>query len=540
MFDLRRRLLLQSGLIGLGAALSPLRAEGLMRGFTHGVASGDPRQESVILWTRYVGAGDTPLKVEIADDAEFGRVVATFDALARADRDFTAKPEATGLKPGRWYFFRFTAPDGTRSEVGRTRTLPQGRVESFRIAAFSCANFGFGWFNAYAHAAQRNDIDLVLHLGDYIYENGRDSYPTPAETTPGRLIDPPAETVALDQYRRRYATYRADPDLQRLHQLWPCIAIWDDHESANDAWKDGAQNHQSATEGDWQVRKAAAIRAYYDWLPMREVPYDAADIGDLATLIRLDTRLEGRDKQLDITDALAGATDARAALVAFRDGPLNDPARQLLGAPQESWYGKQLAASVKRGQRWQLVAQQVLTGKVRVPGDASPAWLGGEGSARWRLRMTAGVAAGRLGIGYKLDMWDGYPAARERALGFAQAAGANLVSLAGDSHNAWAFNLTNGGKSAGVEFATPAVTSPGFESELKGIAPEALATSLKAANPEIAWCDTARRGYMMVTLTREAARCDWTLLETIREKGVLTAQTVTATSARGSRRLTVA
>jgi alkaline phosphatase D len=505
----------------------------MTRGFTHGVASGDPNQSSVILWTRCVGSGDgTPLSWEVAEDADFGRVVARGEALAAAERDWCAKAEAGGLAPGRWYYYRFTAQDGTRSLTGRTRTLPQGPTAKFSIAAFSCANFGFGWFNAYAHAAQRNDIDLVVHLGDYIYEYGRDNYPNEAEAVSGRRIDPATEILKREDYWRRYATYRADADLARLHQLWPSVSIWDDHESANDAWVNGAQNHSPETEGEWSVRKAAAKRAYYDWMPMRETPYAAIDIGDLATFIRLDTRLEGRDQQLDLAVALAGATDLKAGLETFVAGPLGDPARQMLGVTQEAWLFDQFAASVKRRQRWQLVAQQVLIGNIVVPPDATTAWLGGEGSRRWQQRLTVGVAAGRYRIGHKLDMWDGYPAARARMLGAAQNAGANLVTLAGDSHNAWAFNLSTGGKPAGVEFATPGVTSPGLESELRGISADGLAASLKAGNPQLAWVDTARRGYMTVTLTPDAARCDWTLLDGVRTRGV-GAATRTMTAARG-------
>jgi alkaline phosphatase D len=538
MFDLRRRMLLQSGLIGLTAGLSPLQAQGLMRGFTHSVASGDPRQTSVILWTRYVGGGDTPLKAEVAEDAEFGRIVATIDTVARADRDFTAKPEATGLAPGRWYFYRFTAPDGTRSDVGRTRTLPEGRTAAFRIAAFSCANFGFGWFNAYAHCAQRNDLDLVVHLGDYIYEYPRGDYPSDRLTSPGRLIFPAVETVTADQYRERYATYRSDPDLQRLHALWPSISIWDDHETSNDAWKDGAQNHQPDTEGTWADRMVAAKRAYYDWMPMREVAYDAAEIGDLATLIRLDTRIEGRDRQLEYGPVMEGATDLPAALAAFRDGPLADPSRSMLGAAQEAWYADTVRASVRKGQRWQLVAQQVLVGRLSTAKDAEPSWLGPTPSERTRARFFAGLAATRAGLPFHLDAWSGYPAARARLLGAAQDAGANLVVLAGDSHNSWAFELENGGRAAGIEFGTPGTTSPGIDGNMRGVAPDRVAASMVATNRELRWCDTSRRGYMVVTLTPEAARCDWTLLDTVRERGVLTARTASWQSRRGTNALT--
>lgn len=537
MIDLRRRSLLKAGVLGAGVLGAPGRAATLARGFTHGVASGDPRQNGVILWTRYVPARDTAtLGWEVAEDPEFGRVVARGEAVASLDNDFCAKPTATGLAPGRWYYYRFAAPDGTRSVVGRTRTLPEGRTRAFRIAAFSCANKPFGWFNAYAHAAERNDIDLVIHLGDYIYEYPRGDYPSAAEALAARVIDPATECIHLANYRQRYASYREDPTLQRLHQLFPSLNIWDDHETANDAWKGGAQNHQPATEGTWDARKIAAKRAFRDWLPMGDEDYAAYDIGDLLTLVRLETRLIGRDEQLELGAAIAGSSDLKAALTAFRDGPLADPKRSMMGAEQEAWVGDRLKASTRAGTRWQLIAQQVLMGRLVTSPDATPDWLGPNPSERARRRLTAGIAATQAGIPFNPDSWGGYPAARARLLAQAQAANANFVTLAGDSHNAWAFDLANDGKPAGVEFGVQSVTSPGFENSLRGVAPDRLAGSLVAANPELKWCDTSRRGYMTVSFTPDEVRCDWHLLDTVRDRS-LAATTRTARVARGGNRL---
>jgi len=542
MIDLRRRSLLKAGVFGAGALAAPAGAVSLARGFTHGVASGEPRATSVLLWTRYVPArGDAaPLSFEVAEDPGFGRIVARGEAVASADNDYCAKPVATGLSPDRWYYYRFASADGARSMGGRTRTLPEGPTKQFRIAAFSCANKPFGWFNAYAHAAARNDIDLVVHLGDYVYEYPRGDYPSAAETVAGRAIAPAGEMVQLADYRARYASYREDPDLQRLHQLYPSLNIWDDHETANDAWKDGAQNHQPETEGSWEARKATARKAFREWLPMSDEDYSSYDIGDLLTLVRVETRLVGRDKQLDLGAAIAGAADLDTALQAFANGPLADPKRSMMGAEQEAWVGDKLAASVRAGKRWQLVAQQVLMGTLVTSPDASPDWLGGAPSERVRQRFITGMAAMRAGIPFNPDSWGGYPAARARLLAQVQNAGANLVTIAGDSHNAWAFDLANDGKPAGVEFGTHSVTSPGFESSLRGVAPERLAQSLVAANPELKWCDTSHRGYMALTFTPDEMRCDWQLLDTIRERSTGVAATKRATVKRGTQRMTVA
>jgi alkaline phosphatase D len=221
MIDLRRRSLLKAGALGAGALAVPSGAFGLTRGFTHGVASGEPRSDSVMLWTRYVPArGDAALiGYEVAEDPGFGRVVAKGDAPVSGENDFCAKATVKGLAPAHWYYYRFTGADHSRSVMGRTRTLPEGRTRGFRIAAFSCANKPFGWFNAYAHAAARNDIDLVVFLGDYAYEYQRGDYPSAQQSLAGRPIEPAGEAYQLDGYRARYASYRIDPDLQRLHQI---------------------------------------------------------------------------------------------------------------------------------------------------------------------------------------------------------------------------------------------------------------------------------------------------------------------------------
>ncbi|MEM8724633.1 MAG: alkaline phosphatase D family protein [Pseudomonadota bacterium] len=530
-------------LAGASAAIAsaPAIARGFGNGFTHSVASGEPQASSVLLWTRYVGEAETTLEWQVSETQDFARAVSEGQVKASPNRDWCAKAIANGLSPDRWYFFRFVAPDGTMSPVGRTRTLPQGPTEKFRMAVFSCSNFGFGWFNSYAHAVEANDCDLALHLGDYIYEYGQDTYPGPAETNPGRSLNPATEIVALSDYRLRYATYRADPDLQRLHQVLPMIAVWDDHESTNDSWKDGAQNHQSETEGEWSARKSVAKRVYREWMPVSDAAYATYDVGDLATLFRLDTRLEGRDEQLDLGKVLEGAENpeaAIAALVKFKNGDWADPERHLLGAVQEQWLAEGLAASKARGATWQVLVQQVLMGNLRTPSSIVDGI--GEGIPDWiRQRLIAASLASQTGLPANMDAWDGYPAARERALTGALEADANMLVLAGDTHNGWAFELDHGGAKAGVEFGVPGVTSPGLERTLATVAPADFAAATVSTNEQLKWADTSQRGYMAVELTPQRATTEYRFVDTIKQRSTKLAGTKRISSAAGSHTLEI-
>lgn len=529
-----RRQWLESAALGLGALALPAWAQGSIVGFTHGVASGEPGPSEVLLWTRYVAPAETRLRVEVAATADFARIVGGGDVTASPDRDSTAKLVVTGLEPGRWYFYRFVAPDGTRSRTGRTRTLPVGRVDRFALGVFSCSNIGFGRFNAYAHAAQRADIDLMLHLGDYQYEYDRGHYPSPAQTAPGRVVEPAGETIHLADYRARYAAYRRDPDLQALHARFPMVMMWDDHESANDSWEYGAENHDPATEGPWSVRKAAAMRAYREWMPVSDDNWKEYRIGDLAALFRPEERLTARTKQLSLPHAGDPAALA-AALVQFRDGPYSDPRHTLMGPVQERWFAERMRAAA-RSTRWQVFAQQVNVGITHMPVGAVD-WVAPGGEAAGYVRT--GIAAAKAGLPFNMDSWNGYPAARTRLLETGLNADANLVVLSGDSHNAWAFDLKQDGAPAGVEFGGHSVTSPGFESELSRTDPKLVARGLVAASPELRWADTAGRGYMTVELTPERATSEWLFLQTIRTSSTAIAYRHRASVARGTRRLEV-
>lgn len=530
-------------LAGASAALAaaPAAARGFGSGFTHAVASGEPAANSVLLWTRFVAEAETTLTWQVSESEDFTRPIAEGSVNASPARDWCAKGVAAGLAPNRWYFYRFIAPGGAISPVGRTRTLPEGPTSSFKLAVFSCSNYGFGYFNAYGHAVEANDCDLALHLGDYIYEYGTDNYPNPSQAAPGRVIDPATEIVALTDYRLRYATYRADPDCQRLHQVLPMIAVWDDHESANDSYETGAQNHQSETEGEWAVRKAAAKQAYREWMPVSDAAYASYQVGDLATLFRLDTRLEGRDQQFDLGKVLEGQANPQAmtaALTAFRDGKWADSERQLLGAAQDAWLAKGLSASTASRTHWQVLVQQVLIGNLKTPqalasqlGDGLPDFV--------KQRLTASAMASTVGLPLNMDAWDGYPAARERVFKAALAADANLLVLAGDTHNGWAFELDHEGAKVGVELGVSSVSSPGFESYLSFVPPATLAAALVGENAQLKWADTAQRGYMVVELTPARAVTEYRFTGGVRQRSTTLAGTKRIVADRASGTLAV-
>jgi alkaline phosphatase D len=521
MIDIDRRSLVVGAGLGLGALLLPAGA-GLtqplaVRGFTHNVASGEPGTDSMLLWTRYVPAatdGEIILQAEVALDPAFTRIAAGGVARTGAYRDWTVKITVDGLKPGTRYWYRFVAPDGSKSPVGRTKTLPEGDVRRFGLAVFSCSNMPLGWFNAYAHAAARPDLDLWMHVGDYIYEYGAGHEGD--RQVPGRVVAPETEILAIADYRLRYACYRADPDLQRLHQVAPMVAMWDDHESANDSWEGGGQNHQPAKEGDWNVRRAAAMQVYREWMPVSEEPWKAYQIGSLATLYRTESRLLSRTRPAGL-DAVYGAPNGDAAIAAFRDGVWQDPSATMLGTEQESWLFHGFKGQAGKS-AWQLIGMGTILGRTVMPADA-PSWLRPEVTPKKAQSYRNDVRAAKLGLPMWMDRWDGYPAARARLLRAAQHADADLVMLSGDSHNAWAYSLRQDDRPAGVEFAGHGVTSSGIEKDM-GADPQTVARGFLKANPELAWADTSHRGYMMIDITSSRVTGEWLFMQTVASRNL--------------------
>ena len=512
----RRRTLIKAA----GTALSalPLRGFAFTEAspvhFTHHVASGDPLADRVMLWTRLL-PGDGAVRAvgcrwEIAPTAEFTTLVASGTATATPERDYTVKVDAKGLQPGQSYCYRFVA-EGVTSPVGCTRTLPVGDVSQFKLGVASCSNYPQGFFHAYREMAKA-ELDAILHLGDYIYEYPVGEYVNPAvEQGYGRQVTPEHELLVLEDYRMRYGLYRSDPDLQAAHAAHPWITVWDDHEIMNDTWRKGAENHNEG-EGDFAARVHAARQAYHEWLPIRPpaegdqgVIYRSFQVGNLADLIMLDTRLVGRDQQLNYLRDLKPEDDVHE----FLQKRLNASKRTLLGKPQEEWLARQLTTSKKRGAVWQVLGQQVLMGKLSIPEIPADALASMTLSDYSRARVESAQQLAPLGLPLNLDAWDGYPAARTRLYRALLKSASNPISLAGDTHNGWAFNLAdNKGKAVGVEIGTPGVTSPGLETYLPMPSTE-MASLLLESSPELAAVDTAQRGWTEMTLTPEAMTSQW-------------------------------
>ena len=537
-----RRLLLKTATLGLGAlalpggAIAAMQAA-LAKGFSHNVASGEPSQRSVLLWTRFVSnARESKLRVEIWAEGTPNKIISGGEVTASPIRDHIAKITVKDLKPNKRYNYQFIAPDGTKSPIGRTKTLPEGDVAKYRMAVFSCSNMPFGYFNAYAHANAVDDFDLVLHLGDYLYEYPRGYYPLAKDAVAERLIEPAGEMIALADYRLRYASYRADPDLQKLHAMHPMIAMWDDHEFTNDAYATGAQNHQ-ANEGDWGERKIAAERAYREWMPVSDrvgdVYWSKYAIGNLAEIQLTESRVSARSKQLTIGDPKGDADEILRQLKAFHDGALQDADRTMLGTVQEHWLAKRFAA---RDKRWNIWAQQTIVGALVQP-QGLENWLAPDAPSFVKERVMRGALAAKAGIPSNMDAWDGYPLARAKALSAAQAGNADLIVLTGDTHNAWAFDLAHDGKAAGVEFAGHSVTSPGLESSFTGTDNATLSKALATANPGLAWADAGRRGYMAVELTPDTAVSEWRFTDSIKMRSANLTATKRMKTRHGMRKL---
>ncbi|WP_346838429.1 alkaline phosphatase D family protein [Microbulbifer sp. SAOS-129_SWC] len=506
--------------------------------FQHGVASGDPLQDAVILWTRATPLENDPGKPlritwELARDREFTDVLRRGSVETDLARDYTVKIDVRGLEPATDYFYRFVGA-GENSAVGRARTLPERGVEQVKLAVFSCSNYPAGYFNAYQLAAQSDDWDAVLHLGDYIYEYGMGGYATERSAQIGRALpeDNRGELYTLTDYRKRYAVYRTDAGLQALHAAAPFIAVWDDHEIANDTWKGGAQNH-SADEGDFFARRAAAVQAYFEWLPIRPPQgernpqiYRSFQFGDLLDLHMLDTRVIARDKQLEFSSYFddAGNFDAQGFSAAMMD-----PARVLLGNKQREWLVDTVA---KSGGRWQLLGQQVLMGKMTLPLEMMANFRHGGGKKNLAAELVALKTASLKGepltlsqrariekiVPYNLDAWDGYAAERETLYRELGALDKNLVVVAGDTHNAWFNHLTDaGGRRVGLEFAAPSVTSPGMETYLKLNEESAaqLAQGLPVLIDDLHYCNLHQRGYLALTFGRDAVQAEWKFVDNI-------------------------
>ncbi len=465
--------------------------------FAHGVASGDPLPDRVLLWTRVsTDQPDVEVPWRVAHDEKLQDVVASGTTTTDSSRDHTVKLDVPGLQPATTYFYGFEA-GGDRSPVGRTRTAPDGAPHRLRLAFTACARYVDGYFNAYGRIADRDDLDVVLHLGDYFYEYGNDPRLPGAEI--GRVHVPDHELKSLEDYRTRYAQHRLDEDCQRLHRRHPTVHVFDDHEFADDRWREGADNHDERVDGSWPDRAAAALQAWYEWLPVRmpdpdrpERIYRRLRYGDLADVIMIDCR-SWRDRQAVPPE-------------------MYDAGRELLGPDQHAWLTERLRESTAV---WKLVANPIMVGQVYT--HLLPDWL-------HRPLAELGILT-EQGHGASPDQWDGYPAARDRL--FSQVRRdriRNLVFLSGDVHTAWAVHLledpTDTIEPLGVEFVTASVTSQNLNEKLgddERRRERDVEGEVMRDNPHVQWCEFDHHGYVLVHVTAERLRAEWWFVDTVRE-----------------------
>ncbi|EHE7893940.1 alkaline phosphatase D family protein [Vibrio parahaemolyticus] len=519
-----------TGLIGCGSDDN----ESVAVSFEHGVASGDPTQTQVIIWTRVTTAASyVDVSWQVASDMEFLNVVQSGVFTTDTGRDFTVKVDVQNLNANSQYYYRFIVGE-MMSEVGQTQTLPEDGVEKASMAVVSCANYPAGYFHVYREILNQHEqspFDVVLHLGDYIYEYGTGGYASEDAAALGREPSKGAECITLDDYRKRYAQYRQDADLQALHAKLPMIAVWDDHELANDTWKNGAENHQD-DEGSFIDRRAAAAAAWTEWLPVREntfsnmLIYRQFSFGNLVNLMMLDTRLVGRDKPLDYFSLSAPTMEAIGGLVAQS----RSADRELLGTEQLAWLMNEFNT---HDAKWNVLGQQVLMSRMELPSSVMTAMFQlftstEEKKTEALLAVNTAItgyladpSADPISLPYNLDAWDGYYVEREKVYQLAKASSGNFVCLAGDTHNAWASELKDvSNNPIGVEFATSSVSSPGLEKYL-ALDPVAIAQmeyTLPHLVSELQWADIKQRGFMRVTFTADAAQSTWYLVSTIKDK----------------------
>ncbi|MEA5312563.1 alkaline phosphatase D family protein [Vibrio parahaemolyticus] len=519
-----------TGLIGCGSDDN----ESVAVSFEHGVASGDPTQTQVIIWTRVTTAASyVDVSWQVASDMEFSNVVQSGVFTTDTGRDFTVKVDVQNLNANSQYYYRFMVGE-MMSEVGQTQTLPEDGVEKASMAVVSCANYPAGYFHVYREILNQHEqspFDVVLHLGDYIYEYGAGGYASEDAAALGREPSKGTECITLDDYRKRYAQYRQDADLQALHAKLPMIAVWDDHELANDTWKNGAENHQD-DEGSFIDRRAAAAAAWTEWLPVREntfsnmLIYRQFSFGNLVNLMMLDTRLVGRDKPLDYFSLNAPTMEAIGGLVAQS----RSADRELLGTEQLAWLMNEFNT---HDAKWNVLGQQVLMSRMELPSSVMTAMFQlftstEEKKTEALLAVNTAItgyladpSADPISLPYNLDAWDGYYVEREKVYQLAKASSGNFVCLAGDTHNAWASELKDvSNNPTGVEFATSSVSSPGLE-EYLALDPVAIAQmeyTLPHLVSELQWADIKQRGFMRVTFTADAAQSTWYLVSTIKDK----------------------
>lgn len=482
--------------------------------FAHGVASGDPFATSILLWTRITTdiEGDIEVMWDISRDADFTDIAGSGTSTTRKARDYCVKVIAKKLSPGQTYFYRFRAGEAV-SDTGRTRTLPDGATDQLRFAVVSCANWQHGYFNTYDAIAKRaagQPYDAMIHLGDYYYEYG------PEDTTrlPDRIHEPTHEIINLEDYRKRHAQYRSDTALQAATAAMPLIAVWDDHETSNDSWQTGAENHQAETEGNWNLRKQAALRAYYEWMPIREPQagrvrsdiYRNFRFGNLANLTCVETRLTARAEPIIVESYIDDISNEGGA-DKFRKEVLYAPDREMFGADQQEFIIDALSRSKADDVTWRILANQVIMGRLLTP-DFSP-YIDEDSLARIETDWPGVrdfLTLSKYNMPVYPDSWDGYPVAREKFYAALNEAGVNdMLVLTGDAHEFWLNDLTTeAGVKMGTELVTSSVSSQTLTAYMGERTPEHNLL-LTQKNPDARFYDATRSGFIDLTLTQQKA-----------------------------------
>ncbi len=453
--------------------------------FYHGVASGDPLANQVIIWTRVTPSNDTTITVDwqIANDVNFTSI-ANFGSVATdSSNDYCVKIDVGGLLPNHWYYYRFKALN-KYSIIGRTKTLPVGNVDSIRFAVFSCTDFQTGFFNGYEDISRRNDLDALLLLGDSYYEYAAGGSDYQGDTS--RLHPYTHDALSLGDYRLVASQYKLDTSYRNMLRQYPIIQIWDDHEVANNAWYGGAENHNPATQGSWFARKHNAKKAYFEWNPIRPISSGNDSIihrnfkwGNLLNLIMLDTRLEARDSSL-------------GSNISTTNSYMTNVNRNMLGPVQLNWLKNQLSDTTVQ---WRIVGGQVMIAPLTL-----------------NLLLTTNIING--------DQWDGYPAERKRVEDYiAQNNIKDVVFLSGDIHCSWAndlphpdstYNSSTGAGSIGTEFIGSSITSSSNIPAGQSV--------IQAADPWVKYLEFTKRGYLLFDVNKTRAQGDYMHLSTISSK----------------------
>ena len=525
---------------GLAACTSPesvagKNAAGISTGaFAHGVASGDPFTNSVVLWTRVSpdNDGDIAIVWEVSRDMTFTEITRVGSFNTNKARDYCVKVIADQLEAGQTYYYRFRTDDMI-SDIGRTRTLPNGPIEQLRFAIVSCSNWQHGYFNTYDAISKRaaeQPYDAMINLGDYYYEYGALATPR----LPDRIHEPVHEIVELGDYRQRHAQYRSDPALQAATAAMPLIAVWDDHETSNDSWKTGAENHQTDSEGEWAARRQAALRAYYDWMPIREpkVGQVKSDIyrnfrfGELANITCVETRLTARAEPI-IVESYIDEISAEGGADKFKQDILYAPNREMFGADQQAFIVEALRKSKQDGVPWRLLANQVIMGRLLTP-DFTPyidettiqniekTWPG----------VRDFVTLSKYNMPLYPDSWDGYPIARENFYTALQAEGLNdMLVLTGDAHEFWLNDLTSeAGQKYGVELVTSSVSSQTLTAFL-GDSTAEHNLLLTQKNKDARFYDATRSGFIDLTLSPKNATAIMFNVDTVLSREYMLSET---------------